>query len=173
LLRFFDQIRFYEVSEEELLKMRDAFPHGGIELTIEETTFSLGRYNRFIEENAAEIRAFKERQQAAFEAERQHWIATGQANYESEAEPVDTGIDTIELEDGQTAISEHVHGVVWKLEVDEGDRVEPGQTLMVLESMKMEIHVDSEVAGTVARLLCREGDQVKPGQTLIVLDNAE
>ncbi|MFW6379632.1 MAG: urea carboxylase [Guyparkeria sp.] len=173
LLRFFDQIRYYEVSEEELLKMRDAFPHGGIELTIEETTFSLGRYNRFIEENAAEIRAFKERQQAAFEAERQHWIATGQANYESEAEPVDTGIDTIELEDGQTAISEHVHGVVWKLEVDEGDRVEPGQTLMVLESMKMEIHVDSEVAGTVARLLCREGDQVKPGQTLIVLDNAE
>ena len=55
MLRFFDQIRFYEVSEEELLKMRDAFPHGGIELEIEETTFSLGGYNRFIEENAAEI----------------------------------------------------------------------------------------------------------------------
>ncbi|MGM0691459.1 MAG: urea carboxylase, partial [Pseudomonadota bacterium] len=81
LLRFFDQIRYYEVSEEELLRMRDAFPHGGMRLEIEETTFSLGRYNRFIEENATEIRAFKERQQAAFEAERQHWIATGQANY--------------------------------------------------------------------------------------------
>ncbi|MDG4867974.1 urea carboxylase [Guyparkeria sp. 1SP6A2] len=173
LLRFFDQIRYYEVSEEELLRMRDAFPHGGIELEIEETTFSLGRYNRFIEENAAEIRAFKERQQAAFEAERQHWIATGQANYESESEPVDTGIDTIEINEGQTAIAEHVHGVVWKLEVDEGDRVEAGQTLMVLESMKMEIQVDSETAGTVASVLCREGDQVKPGQTLIVLDNAE
>jgi len=171
LLRFFDQIRYYEVSEEELLRMRDAFPHGGIELEIEETTFSLGRYNRFIEENSEEIRAFKERQQAAFEAERQHWIATGQANYESESEPVDTGIDTIELEDGQTAISEHVHGVVWKLEVDEGDRVEAGQTLMVLESMKMEIHVDAETSGTVASVLCREGDQVKPGQTLIVLDH--
>ncbi|MCL7743585.1 urea carboxylase [Guyparkeria hydrothermalis] len=173
LLRFFDQIRYYEVSEDELLKMRDAFPHGGIELEIEETTFSLGRYNRFIEENAEEIRAFKERQQAAFEAERQHWIATGQANYESESEPVDTGIDTIELGEGQTAIAEHVHGVVWKLEVDEGDRVEAGQTLMVLESMKMEIQVDSETAGTVASVLCKEGDQVKPGQTLIVLDDAE
>lgn len=173
LLRFFDQIRYYEVSEEELLRMRDAFPHGGIELEIEETTFSLGRYNRFIAENAEEIRAFKERQQAAFEAERQRWIATGQANYESEAEPVDTGIDSIELDEGQTAIAEHVHGVVWKLEVDEGDRVEAGQTLMVLESMKMEIQVDSETAGTVARVLCREGDQVRPGQTLIVLDDAE
>ncbi|HER34623.1 MAG TPA: urea carboxylase [Halothiobacillaceae bacterium] len=173
LLRFFDQIRYYEVTEEELLKMRDAFPHGGIELAIEETTFSLGRYNRFIEENAAEIGAFKERQQAAFEAERQHWIATGQANYESESEPVDTGIDTIEIDEGQTAIAEHVHGVVWKLQVEEGDRVEAGQTLMVLESMKMEIQVDSETAGTVASVLCKEGDQVKPGQTLIVLDDAE
>jgi urea carboxylase len=173
LLRFFDQIRYYEVSEDELLRMRDAFPHGGIEIEIEETTFSLGRYHRFIAENAAEIRAFKERQQAAFEAERQHWIATGQADYESEAEPVDTGIDSIELDEGQTAIAEHVHGVVWKLEVDEGDRVEAGQTLMVLESMKMEIQVDSETAGTVARVLCREGDQVRPGQTLIVLDETD
>ncbi len=153
--------------------MRDAFPHGGVRLEIEETTFSLGRYNRFLEEHAAEIRTFKDRQQAAFEAERQHWIATGQANYESESEPVDTGIDTIEIGDGQTAISEHVHGVVWKLEVNVGDRIEPGQTLLVLESMKMEIHVDSEVAGTVARVLCKEDDQVKPGQTLIVLDHAE
>ncbi|MFP4271496.1 MAG: urea carboxylase [Halothiobacillaceae bacterium] len=169
LLRFFDQIRFYEVSEEELLEMRDAFPHGGLRLDIEDTTFSLGRYRRFLEENAAGIDAFKARQQAAFEAERQRWIETGQANYEAEAEPVDTGIDTLDLADGQTAISEHVHGVVWKLEVAEGEQVTEGQTLLILESMKMELRVTAPGNGRVEKILCEAGEQVHPGKTLLVL----
>ncbi|MGC9457729.1 MAG: urea carboxylase [Halothiobacillaceae bacterium] len=173
LLRFFDQIRFYEVSEEELLEMRDAFPHGGLRLQIEETTFSLGRYRRFLADNASEIDAFKARQQAAFEAERQRWIETGQANYEADAEPVDTGIDTLELADGQTAISEHVHGVVWKLEVEAGEQVREGQTLLILESMKMEIRISAPANGRVEQILCTPGEQVHPGKTLLVLGPPE
>ncbi len=170
LLRFFDQIRFHEVSEEELLAMRDAFPKGGVRLDIEETTFSLARYNRFLEENRDSIRAFKRTQQAAFETERRHWIETGQANYTADAEPPPPEPDGVDLADGESAVEGHVHGSLWALDVKEGDRVEPGQQLLVLESMKMEIPVVSDTAGTVQRVLCKEGGQVTPGQVLLVIE---
>jgi len=84
LLRFFDQIRFYEVSAEELVKIRHDFPRGRYPLKIEETTFSLASYNALLEANADEITAAKARQQSAFDAERQRWLASGQAHFESE-----------------------------------------------------------------------------------------
>ncbi|MCC5857280.1 MAG: urea carboxylase [Ectothiorhodospiraceae bacterium] len=170
LLRFFDQIRFYEVSEEELLAMRDAFPKGGVRLEIEDTTFSLARYNRFLEDNRDSIQAFKQTQQAAFEAERQHWIDTGQAHYEADAEPPPPEPEGVDLADGESAVEGHVHGSLWALDVKVGDRVEPGQQLLVLESMKMEIPVHSDAAGVVKRLLCAEGAQVVPGQVLLIIE---
>jgi urea carboxylase len=169
LLRFFDQIRFHEVSEEELLDMRDAFPRGGLRLEIEETTFSLARYNDFLSRNREDIQAFKHRQQNAFEAERRHWIETGQASYETEAEPPPTEPEGGELAAGEQLVSAHVHGSLWALEAGEGDRVEAGQQLLVLESMKMEVPVVSEVDGEVVRVLCTEGAQVTPGQPLLVV----
>ncbi|ABM63124.1 urea carboxylase [Halorhodospira halophila] len=169
LLRFFDQIRFYEVSEAELLEMRDAFPRGGLALEIEETTFSLQRYNRFLRENQASIEAFKAHQQQAFEAERQRWIANGQADYEAESEPPPAAGEGVELGADEQAVAAHVHANLWSLQVAEGETVEAGQTLLVLESMKMEIPLCADQAGTVRRLLCREGAQVAPGQTLLTL----
>ena len=89
LLRFFDQIRFFPVSEAELLEIREDFPHGRYPLRIEPTTFKLADYNRFLADNQADIAAFKARQQAAFEAERERWIATGQAAFEHlETDPI-------------------------------------------------------------------------------------
>ena len=169
LLRFFDQIRFYEVTEEELLAMRDAFPKGGLRIDIEETTFSLKRYNAFLAANRDSIDTFKTQQQAAFEAERQRWIETGQANYEADAEPPAPEPDAVELADGEYAVEGHVHGSLWALDVKEGDRVEEDQQLLVLESMKMEIPVLAESAGTVKRVLGSEGSQVTPGQVLLVI----
>ncbi|HAR59506.1 MAG TPA: hypothetical protein DCS18_04800, partial [Alcanivorax sp.] len=58
LLRFFDQIRFYEVSAEELQRIRRDFPKGRYPFRVEETTFNLGEYQRFLEDNDADIRAF-------------------------------------------------------------------------------------------------------------------
>ena len=55
LLRFFDQIRFYPVSEQELLKMREDFVAGRFQLKIEETTFSLKEYNQYLQTNDKEI----------------------------------------------------------------------------------------------------------------------
>jgi acetyl-CoA carboxylase biotin carboxyl carrier protein len=60
-------------------------------------------------------------------------------------------------------------GSVWKIEVSVGDRVSEGDTVVVLESMKMEIPVESEMAGEVAEIPIREGETVNEGETLVVL----
>jgi len=59
---------------------------------------------------------------------------------------------------------------VWKVVVAEGERVEDGDTLVILESMKMEIPVLSEGAGTVSALHVSEGDVVQEGDMIAVVD---
>ncbi|QKT05003.1 urea carboxylase [Ectothiorhodospiraceae bacterium 2226] len=172
LLRFFDQIRYYEVSEQELLAMREDFPRGRVHIDIEETTFSLRRYNQFLRENHASIDAFQQTQQAAFEAERRHWIATGQANYASESEAVAEEADALALAPDESAVESHVHGSVWQIPVKEGERVRAGQPVIVIESMKMEVTVVADSDGVVTRVLCAEAGQVTPGQPLLVIDTS-
>ncbi|SEK86728.1 urea carboxylase [Nitrosovibrio tenuis] len=170
LLRFFDQIRFYPVSESELLKLRQDFITGHFKLKVKEATFSLKQYNAFLQENAASINAFKSRQQAAFEAERERWNASGQAEYVSEAvlEEADTQSE-LDLPAGAQAVSAHVTGTVWKLLAREGDRIEAGNPILVLESMKMEFAVDAPISGTIRQLFCKEGAHVSAGQMLLVI----
>ena len=169
LLRFFDQIRFYEVSEEALLVMREDFPRGRCHIEIEESQFSLSDYKRFLEDNRSEIQAFKSRQQAAFEAERARWAAAGQVLHVAEEEPVAESEDALALGADQFAVQSHVHGNIWQIPVAVGDTVEAGQPLLVIESMKMEIVITAEQTGTIEQLLCSEGKQVTPGQHLLVL----
>jgi len=69
LLRFFDQIRFYPVSNPELARFRDDFVQGKARLKIEHETFRLRDYNAFLAQNRDTITTFKANQQAAFEAE--------------------------------------------------------------------------------------------------------
>jgi acetyl-CoA carboxylase biotin carboxyl carrier protein len=59
---------------------------------------------------------------------------------------------------------------VWKVVVAEGDPVCDGDTLVILESMKMEIPVLSEVEGTVAKLAVSEGDVVQQGDLIAVVE---
>ncbi|GIH73368.1 MULTISPECIES: biotin/lipoyl-binding carrier protein [Sphaerimonospora] len=59
---------------------------------------------------------------------------------------------------------------VWKIVVSEGDAVEEGDTLVILESMKMEIPVLAEDAGTVAQLKVAEGDVVQEGDLIAVIE---
>ncbi|HEY9198164.1 MAG TPA: urea carboxylase, partial [Gammaproteobacteria bacterium] len=81
LLRFFDQLRFYPVSKEELAQMREDFPHGRFNLKIEHTTLKLRDYQDFLQQNSDSIGEFKQHQQASFDAERERWEQSGQANY--------------------------------------------------------------------------------------------
>ena len=86
LLRFFDQIRFYPVSEEELLKMREDFPRGEFKVEVEETTFNLGKYLAWLNTIEEESSAFRQSRQAAFQQERAYWKELGIAEHVSEPE---------------------------------------------------------------------------------------
>jgi acetyl-CoA carboxylase biotin carboxyl carrier protein len=67
-------------------------------------------------------------------------------------------------------IEAHITGNVWKIEVGVGDSVVDGDTVVVLESMKMEIPVESEEDGTVKEIRCEEGQSVSEGDVLVVLE---
>jgi acetyl-CoA carboxylase biotin carboxyl carrier protein len=67
-------------------------------------------------------------------------------------------------------IEAHITGTVWKIEVKVGDAVEEGDTVVVLESMKMEMPVEAEDEGTVASIEVEEGQSVSEGDTLVVLE---
>ena len=66
-------------------------------------------------------------------------------------------------------IEAHVTGTVWKIEVELGSTVQEGDTLVILESMKMEMPVEAEDPGIVTEIRCEEGQSVAEGDTLIVL----
>jgi acetyl-CoA carboxylase biotin carboxyl carrier protein len=67
-------------------------------------------------------------------------------------------------------VEAHITGTVWKIECKVGDEVAEGDTLVILESMKMEMPVEAEDDGTVANIVCEEGQAVSEGDTLVVLD---
>ncbi|PWI31970.1 urea carboxylase [Vibrio albus] len=169
LLRFFDQIRFYEVSAEELLEIREKHPLGQYPVKIEETTFSLAEYDALVEEHGEEINQCKERQQKAFEAERLRWEETGQANFVAE-EAVEVSGDELELAEGQEAIEGHVAGNIWQIMVEPGQKVKEGDVVMILEAMKMELEVCAGVSGVVDHICHEAGSQVHAGQPLVILN---
>ncbi len=69
-----------------------------------------------------------------------------------------------------TPVKAHITGTVWKIEVAAGARVEEGQTLVILESMKMEMPVEAPAAGTIVEIKIKEGEAVNEDQVLIVMD---
>ncbi len=170
LLRFFDQIRFYPVTNAELTKFREDFPQGRVGLRIEETTFRLRDYQDFLATHAETISAFKARQQAAFEAERHRWEQNGQLDYAGEAEAAAVG-DEQAIPAGCTAVPAHIPGNIWKIAVVAGAEVREGDVLVILESMKMEVTVVAGRAGKVREVRCAEGRPVNAGETLVVLES--
>ncbi len=67
-------------------------------------------------------------------------------------------------------VEAHITGTVWKIEVAVGDTVQEGDTVVILESMKMEMPVEAEDPGVVKEIRCQEGQSVSEGETLVVLD---
>jgi acetyl-CoA carboxylase biotin carboxyl carrier protein len=67
-------------------------------------------------------------------------------------------------------VEAHITGTVWKVEVQVGQEIEEGDTVVILESMKMEMPVEAEDDGTVKEILCEEGQSVSEGDALVVLE---
>ncbi|KAA0875434.1 urea carboxylase [Nitrincola tapanii] len=169
LLRFFDQIRFYEVSQDELQKIRQDFPQGRYPLRIEESHFSLSEYQAFIDAHAQEITDFTLQRNRAFDEELARWHAQGQFDYVVE-EVISETIEQDWPEDA-CVLDSPVSGSVWQVEVQMGASVKAGQTLMILESMKMEIPIHAPVDGVVSQLRVTAGGRIQAGQALLVLED--
>jgi urea carboxylase len=168
LLRFFDRIRFYPVSGEELLDFRDAFVQGKAKVKTAPGRFRLKDYLAFLDENAGSIAAFKTRQQSAFEAERARWAeAAGSAS--PAIEVIEEANGAALVPDGATAVESPVPGSVWKILVEPGHKVSEGDTLIIVESMKMEIAVCAPSSGLVREVRCAEGRAVELGQALVIM----
>ena len=167
-LRFFDQLRFYPVSAEELLDARRRFPRGDYPLRIEETTFKLADYDRFLAGITDSAAAFKHTQREAFNAERERWVAAGQMTIvEPEEAPLDT--PDAQVPAGCEGVSSSVTASVFQIPIAVGDHVTADQKLVVLDAMKMEIAIHAHTAGTVAEIHTKIGALVTSGQLLVSL----
>jgi urea carboxylase len=170
LLRFFDQIRFYPVSAEELAEWRRDFPAGRRSIRIEPSEFRLADYRKYLADNADEIAAFEARRQAAFDAERADWHARGEFDRVTDLADADAPADTtVDVPDGADVIEAPFGGSVWKLLVSAGDEVQAGDTIAVIEAMKMECPVESPGSGTVAALYMKEKQSLQPGSPMLAL----
>ncbi|MBI6785436.1 urea carboxylase [Pseudomonas syringae] len=168
LLRFFDQIRFYPVSAGELVRIRRDFPLGRFALNIEHSTLNLADYQAFLTREAEGIEAFRAQQNAAFNAERERWIANGQADFQSD-EGVTPNTEEQPLQPGQQGVDSHIAGNLWQVQVQPGEHVEAGDVLVILESMKMEIPLLAPIAGVVQDVRVQPGSAVRAGQRVVVL----
>lgn len=167
LLKFFDRVRYYEVSEAELTAQREAFREGRLSLRIEEDYFSLAEHEKFLQENAASIAEFKTRQQAAFTKEVALWQADEAAKVDA---ALQVKINTGPIEVDGHAITADISGNIWKLLVEPGQLVEPDQPLLIVEAMKMEFSVYADRNAKVSAIHVEPGKQVNAGDLLLVLE---
>jgi urea carboxylase len=167
LLDFFDQIHFFPVSHEELIEARQAFPHDAYPVRIEDGTFSYADYSRELSAHSETIGAFKASQQAAFEAERRRWKEQGLDSFSVTDEPPEPEGD---IPAGCFGVESAIPGNVWKVLVEPGQAVSAGDTLAIIESMKMEIPLTTHASGTVRALRIGPGRNVKAGDVLAILE---
>ncbi|MEU3145214.1 MULTISPECIES: urea carboxylase [unclassified Streptomyces] len=172
LLRFFDRIVWHPVEAGELLGIRADLAAGRSGLDIRPGTFSLAEHEAFLRDNAAGITAFRSRQAAAFEAERRAWEAAGEFADRPLPEP---GADTapVALPPGGSLVEAPLSSTVWKVEAGPGTTVEPGQPLLVLEAMKMEVVIRAPGHGIVTDVLVSTGQHIDAGTPLAVVVREE
>lgn len=170
LLRFFDQIRWYPVTTEELTALRRDFLQGRFNPKIEEARFSIADYNKFLEQNGESIRNFKLRQQTAFEEERARWALAGQDEIPDDLDPASAAVSSLDLPDGAEPIESFVASNVWKIFKEDGDPVEEGERIAILEAMKTEFIVTAPRSGTVWKVVSSEGTAVLPGEPILYLE---
>lgn len=168
LLRFFDQLRFFPVSHEELTELRADFLRGRHQLQIEQSEFSLCDYEHFLTQEARSIREFVDKRQTAFDQELARWHADGQFNFS--VEPPESGESEAEWAEGCERLLSPVTGTVWQLRVSSGQQVRAGDTVAVLESMKMEIPLHAPCDALIREALRSEGSRVNAGEPVLLYE---
>ncbi|XOZ34582.1 urea carboxylase [Halomonadaceae bacterium KBTZ08] len=169
LLRFFDQVQFYPVSEAELHELRDQFRAGELTIPIEEETFELVSHQQFLAENADSIAQFRAHQRAAFHEEVARWKESEdravEALHGSGNRPAQD-----ELEGLGDLISAEIAGNIWRCLVQPGDTVAQGDPVVIVEAMKMEFEMTAPDAGHISAVHCEPGKAVSPGDPLVSIE---
>ena len=168
LLRFFDQVKFYPVTTTELTDIREKFLYGKYPLKIEYKSFKLKAYKKFLQENEETSNIFQTKRSNSFEEERLMWKEKGLDSFDTTIEAIGDKDELILIEN-EEIVESIMAGNIWKIEVNIGDKIEIGDVLVILESMKMEVNIESEVSGVVSQVLYKEGDNIESGDVLIVI----
>jgi len=173
LLRFFDRLRFHPVSADELLELRAACAAGRWSPEITEGTLSVAEHHEYLASIADETEAFRRRQRAAFDAEREDWAARGELAAADAIErnllSAPTAGPDVDIPEGAWAVTAPLAARVWSVAVAAGDRLDGGEPLVVLEAMKTETVIRAPAPGAVIEVCCEPGELVAPGRVLAVV----
>lgn len=163
-LRFFDQIKYYPVAEAELDQFRADFANGVAEIKIEETEFDFAAYTQFLENEKDSIATFKAQQQQAFTTEVERWKDEFDAPVE-----IEMCVDNTDYSD-YLPLNASMTGNIWKIFVETGQTVKKGETIAIIEAMKMELPVYADDDGIVKAIICRAGQTVYRGEPLVYME---
>ncbi|KAK9817750.1 hypothetical protein WJX72_001615 [[Myrmecia] bisecta] len=175
LLRIFDQVRFVQVSEEELEVQRKQFANGQLALKIEEQAFSMREYNQMLLDIAPEVAALKAVQQEcaavqmAADEESLQRLKALEAEQKANGVSKPSGDGEDELPKNGIEVTSTFTANVWEVLVGPGDVVSAGQTLIVLEAMKMEYPILAPKAGRIASVKVEASELTQQGDVLAVL----
>ncbi|HCR96342.1 MAG: urea carboxylase [Halomonas sp.] len=169
LLRFFDQVCYYPVSEDELDNLRDQFRAGKLAIEIEEDTFDLKSHQAFLDVNQQAIAEFRALQQDAYAKEVALWRESEEKALDRLAKaPPPAEAD--DLAGYGELISAEIAGNIWKCLVQPGDNVIKGDPLVIVEAMKMEFEVMATHSGTISAMHVTTGRAVTPGEPLLSIE---
>lgn len=164
-LRFFDQIKYFPVSEAELEQWRADFEHGEVQIQIEETEFDYAAYIQLLEQEKDSIAAFKQKQQAAFSTEVERWKDA----FSDQDQIIEEFQDSADYSN-YSALNASMTGNIWKILVEQGQQVKKGETIAIIEAMKMELPVYASDDGIVKAIICRAGQTVHSGEPLVYME---
>jgi urea carboxylase len=169
LLRFFDQVQYYQVSDDELQEMRQKFANGQLTIEIEETEIKPREVNQFLTAIDSEVKEFKRQQNIAFEVERKHWEDSGMIGGEDSHDEKDSAdAEEIKIPEDCFAIRANAGGSVWEILVSEKDEVKQHHPVIILEAMKTEIKIDIHLPGVIEKILVKKGQLVNQGDVLFI-----
>ena len=164
-LNFFDQIKYFPVSESELEQWRADFENGQAQIQIEDTEFDYAAYLQLLEDEKDSIAEFRAQQQHAFSAEVGLWKESVDHQEHLIAEvPDETDYSAY------AALHASMTGNIWKILVEQGQIVKKGETIAIIEAMKMELPVYAADDGTVKAIICRAGQTVHSGEPLVYME---
>lgn len=162
LLKYFDLVSFYEVTEQELIHMRSTNNYTQY-IKIFDSIFNMGHHETFLRTKALAIEQFQTKQKIAFDNEVKYWAED--ANNSSSNQEILLNTDDILV--NSMPLLCNSYGCVWKILVSVGETVNEGQDVLILEAMKMETRVVSTTSGKVVSLTVSCGKMVKTGDILM------